>query len=57
MNLEYMQKYTDLRTGKLSFKQFMDFANEVFCLGYEKGIVISQSELLQRPDEDISAAL
>lgn len=42
MSLEYMQKYTDLRTGKMSFNQFMEFANEVFALGYEKGAVSPQ---------------
>lgn len=44
MALEYMQKYTDIRTGKLSFNQFMEFTNEVFCLGYEKGTISAQAQ-------------
>ncbi len=48
MDLEYMKKYTDIRTGKMSFTQFMEFANDVFGLGYEKGSIISQSELTKQ---------
>jgi uncharacterized protein (DUF2164 family) len=48
MDLDYMQKYTDIRIGKLSFNQFMEFINEIYCLGHENGSLTAQSELLKR---------
>lgn len=51
MDLDYMQKYTDLRLGKLSFNQFMEFVNDVYCLGHENGSLTAQSALLKRINE------
>lgn len=45
---DYMQKYTDLRIGKLSFHQFMDFVDEIYCMGHTNGSLTAQSELLKR---------
>lgn len=51
MDLDYQQKYTDLRLGKLSFNQFMEFVNDIYCLGHENGSLTAQSALLKRINE------
>lgn len=38
MDFEYMRIYTDLRTGKMSFHQFMDFASAAYALGHQNGM-------------------
>jgi len=35
--MEYQRIYTELRTARLSFAQFMDFLGEIHALGLEKG--------------------
>jgi len=35
--MEYQRIYTDLRTAKMSFAEFMDFLSEIHALGAEKG--------------------
>lgn len=41
--MEYQRIYTDLRTAKISFAQFMDLLNEIHALGVEKGFAIVAS--------------
>ena len=38
MNVDYQQIYTDLRTCKLSFDQFMDVMSDVYSTGYKNGL-------------------
>lgn len=42
--MEYQRIYTDLRTAKLSFTDFMDFVSQIYNLGVEKGSVTVASE-------------
>ena len=35
--MKYQRIYTDLRTAKLSFADFMDFLSHIYKLGVEKG--------------------
>lgn len=42
--MEYQRIYTDLRTAKLSFTDFMDFVSQIYNLGIEKGSVTVASE-------------
>ena len=37
--MKYQQIYTDLRTAKMSFTEFMDFLSTVYELGAEKASV------------------
>lgn len=37
--MDYQQIYTDLRTAKMSFTEFMDFLATVYELGIEKASV------------------
>lgn len=37
--MEYQRIYTDLRTAKLSFADFMEFIGRIYDLGVEKGAV------------------
>lgn len=37
--MEYQRIYTDLRTAKLSFADFMEFVSQIYDLGVEKGSV------------------
>lgn len=37
--MNYQAIYTNLRTAKMSFSQFMNFLAEVHALGVEKGAV------------------
>lgn len=37
--MEYQRIYTDLRSAKLSFADFMDFVGQIYNLGVEKGAV------------------
>lgn len=37
MDFEYMRVYTDLRTAKMSFHQFMDFASAIYSQGRQNG--------------------
>lgn len=53
MSPEYMQKYTDLRIGQLSFSEFMEFVNEIYCMGHKNGSLSAQSELLKRLDAQL----
>lgn len=38
MDFEYMRIYTELRTAKMSFHQFMDFAGAVYAQGHQNGL-------------------
>ncbi|NTV70833.1 MAG: hypothetical protein HGA71_11880 [Azonexaceae bacterium] len=53
---DYMQKYTDLRIGKMSFQQFMEFVDEIYCMGQTNGCLSAQSELLKRINSQMSSA-
>lgn len=53
---DYMQKYTDLRIGKLSFHQFMEFVDEIYCMGHTNGSLTSQSELLKRINAQMASS-
>lgn len=33
MNIDYMKEYTDLRTGKVSFNDFMEILNVAYKMG------------------------
>ncbi len=55
MDLDYMQKYTDIRIGKLSFNQFMEFVDQIYSLGHQNGSLTAQSELLKRLNEQMSS--
>ena len=41
MDFEFMQIYTDLRCGKMSFHQFMDFVSSAYAQGHRNGLVQS----------------
>ncbi|MDE2439416.1 MAG: hypothetical protein KGP14_00220 [Betaproteobacteria bacterium] len=41
--MKYQHIYTDLRTAKMSFAQFMDFLGEIHSLGVEKGSAMAVS--------------
>lgn len=53
---DYMQKYTDLRIGKLSFHQFMEFVDEIYCMGHTNGCLSAQAELLKRINGQITSS-
>jgi hypothetical protein len=53
---DYMQKYTDVRTGQLSFSEFMEFVNEIYCMGHTNGSLTAQSELLKRIDAQMNSS-
>ena len=36
MSNEYLRTYTDIRTGKVSFHQFMELLGEAYCQGQKK---------------------
>ena len=38
MNVDYQQIYTNLRTCKLSFDQFMDVMSDAYSTGYKNGL-------------------
>ncbi len=38
MDLDYLRTYSDLRSGKLSFHQFMDFVSAAYMLGHQNGV-------------------
>lgn len=38
--MKYQHIYTELRTAKISFAQFMDFLSEIHALGVEKGSTV-----------------
>lgn len=42
--MEYQRIYTELRTAKLSFADFMDFVSHIYNLGVEKGSLSVASE-------------
>jgi hypothetical protein len=37
LQVNYLQAYTDLRTGKMDFHQFMDVINRVYEFGHQRG--------------------
>ena len=37
MSHDYMQNYTDIRTGKVSFHQFMEMLGAAYCQGQKTG--------------------
>lgn len=39
LTMDYQRIYTDLRTAKTSFADFMDFVRRIYDLGIEKGSV------------------
>lgn len=53
---DYMQKYTDLRIGRLSFHQFMEFVDEIYCMGHTNGCLSAQAELLKRINGQMTSA-
>lgn len=38
MDFEFMRIYTELRTAKMSFHQFMDFASALYAQGHQNGV-------------------
>lgn len=42
--MEYQHIYTELRTAKMSFTEFMNFVSQVYELGLEKGAVTVASD-------------
>lgn len=55
MDLDYQQKYTDVRIGKLSFNQFMEFVDGIYGLGYQNGSLTAQSALLKRLNDQMAS--
>jgi hypothetical protein len=39
MEINYLQTYTDLRTHKLAFHEFMNIINKVYEHGHKRGVV------------------
>ena len=52
---DYMQKYTDLRIGRLSFQQFMEFVDEIYGMGHTNGSLSAQAEVLKRINAQMSS--
>lgn len=42
--MEYQRIYTDLRTAKLSFADFMDLVRQIYNQGVEKGVLTVESD-------------
>lgn len=39
LTINYMKSYTDLRTAKMDFHEFMNLINLVYDYGYKRGTV------------------
>ena len=46
MDFEFMQIYTDLRCGKMSFHQFMDFVSAAYTQGHHNGLTQGKQTVL-----------
>lgn len=53
--MNYQAIYTDLRTAKMSFTQFMDILAEIHALGIEKGAATAAGS--EQPGHFAAAAL
>lgn len=53
--MNYQEIYTDLRTAKMSFTEFMDFLSTVYALGIEKSSV--KTAAAEGPDYFAAAPL
>lgn len=53
LKYNYLQFYTDLRLGKITFHEFMDYTNHVFLMGKEIGSLEGQSQAIQRMSDHI----
>ena len=53
LKYNYLQFYTDLRMGKISYDEFMEYTNHIFAMGKEIGSLEGQSEAIQRMSDYI----
>ena len=51
LQVNYLKSYTDLRTGKMDFHEFMALINQVYEFGHQRG-VLHGIEMCKKEIED-----